>query len=176
MRKMSATTLRVWRSATHPNFRQGSMARAKARPLVRAIVLAGIVMPAVVLSIAMWSEHASAATTYCGRHQQTGTQGGVTWGVIIDVYGDPACSGTRARAYDHYATTTATLDVLFLYYLRTWYCGLPVVDLQNLAYVPSNGHNWWVTWDGSANCGFQSDQYTNFYKAGVINANGYTNW
>jgi hypothetical protein len=138
-------------------------------------------MPLVGSVVAAWPQNASAATVYCGTNSSSGSAGGISYSVYIDVYADAACSDDginndyRFVAYDFYSTSSSIIDYHFRDYLRAWICGQIAINEWDDYFYNTNWTNEWTGWSWN-NCGFQADEQVWFYEAGLLNAWKHTSW
>lgn len=118
--------------------------------------------------------------TYCGLHGTASTIGGT--GIFTDLaaYGDPGCTGTRARQFYHRAGTSPSTALAYIGFepsvgLRAWDCGTQYYGwTYGVGGVASIGL--YGQWSGSNSCGFQGDQHAKFVKSGYSDVWIYTYW
>jgi hypothetical protein len=133
------------------------------------------------ISILTTSKPAEAVTTYCGKRIDEGTTNGISWKNYIDVYTNPACSGSRKVAYDFYANTWVggqlyAVDLIYVDFWRLWFCGAGPDGFEELPSYNVWSVNWWPGWLTDNTCGFQADSHVHFYDAGVLDKWSYVNW
>lgn len=144
------------------------------------VVVTGFLVLLAAAAVSAWPREASAATTYCGTGSPSsyiaGSIGGTSISTQIDAYGDPGCSGTFNRAFNHSSSAGAVIDIYFWPDIgtRAWSCG-------SLAYYHTGGATANVLidygpWVGSSACGFQADQWTRYVKSGYTDVYIYTDY
>lgn len=166
---------------------QGGITAARSRLRLptfaqRALLASGLLMPLIGAVVAFWPEDARAATVYCGTRSSSGSAGGISYSVYIDVYADPVCSNDginndyRYLAYDFYSTSSSFIDHHYIDYLRAWICGQIALNEPSVYFYNANWTNKWSGWSTWNYCGFQADEQVWFYEAGVVNAWKNTSW
>ncbi len=144
-------------------------------------ILGGFIAPLLAIgAIAAWPSDASASTVGCGRHNFAGTLGPYSVDSYIDAYGDPACSGNRFRAFDHYGTSTGGIDLIAFAATvgyRGWDCGTNYYWLTaSVSPGPVTVLNRWPGWMPNTTCGWQADQNAQFKLSGYADTWRYTSW
>jgi hypothetical protein len=126
---------------------------------------------------------ANAAPTDCGAMQDPQSYNGGTVNSVIVAVGDPGCFGTRAKAYDHAASSTTNLDSIRFdapIGRRHWNCGaLWSQGFESNTTPPVNGVFYLGSlgvWLPSNSCGWQADQNALFHKVPVADRWIYVNW
>lgn len=149
-------------SPTKPSARlRGTILRA-AQAIV---VVAGFIAVLAAATIPAW--HGAVSAVYCGSGYPTSSYlsssiGGTYIDTQIEAYGDPGCSGTYNRAFNHFSGATAVIDIYFWPSIgtRAWSCG-------NLSYSHTGGATANILVDygpsvGSSSCVLQADQWTRY--------------
>lgn len=146
------------------------------RMVAIGFVVGGLLAPAAGIGILILQPSlASAAPINCGTHQNPGSIGPCSVNSYITAYGDPACTGVRYRAYDHYGTSSGTLDQIAFSAYRGWNCGVLYYNLTAQA-VYATLLNRWPGWLANTSCGWQADQNTQFKLSGYSDVWRYVNW
>jgi hypothetical protein len=141
-----------------------------------AVIALGLLAPAAVPMMAMqWSGSTPAAQVNCGTHANPKTLGPYTVNSYIVAYGDPACTGNRYRAYDHYGLASAAITEIDFSPYRGWDCGTLYYNLT-AQITNSNELNKWPGWLPNTTCGWQADQNARFHLTGYPDTWSYVNW
>lgn len=97
-----------------------------------AAITIGLILPLVgAIAVASSSATSSAAAVNCSAHfGTTGRFGTVELFNYITAYGDPACTGSRYRAFEYVAATYPATTVDYIGFepsigFRSWDCGNP---------------------------------------------------
>lgn len=142
---------------------------------LRSILVSGVVLSVMAgaLLAARSPSTSNAAAVNCGSHwASSGWFGSIELISYITAYGDPACSGSRYRAFEYVAVTYPATYIDWIGFeqsigVRAWECGTQKYGgYGGAGNVP--GIAAWADWSefGYSSCGHQADQNVKFAEAG----------